>query len=740
MRGRTITRRALLAGSAATAILISSGVLSKKGWLEHQADAESLQPGTGGEVKVVPSTCNACSNKCGFFAHVKDGRLYKLVGNPDHPMSKGTLCARGHGFAQIAYSKDRLTAPMKRQPDGSFAAISWDQAFAEIGDKLKSIITEAGPEAVAIVNDPRPNGAYYSNRFIQALGSPNYFTHSVACNGSLAAGYMATLGAGSFSADIPNAKMVVFIGRSYADGIRPSSVLNLANAAERGAKIVIVDPRLNNSGIFADQWLPINPGTDLALLLAIANVLVTEELYNKEFVASSTVGLDEWLPTLKEYTPAWAAEITGIPAPAITTLARELGAAGRQGVIEQGWRGGFGCQYRNSFETARAITAVNALLGNYNQSGGAMLFPGKGFGALDKVKFPGTPAIAAKKAGLKEYPLQNTGQGIANIIPVKAREGSIKAAFFYHSNAAKGYSNPRGWEEGIEALELSVCIDVQMSETAMLCDYVLAECSYLERAEVPQIVDGRQAGVEGRFKALEVIHPETLPGDEIFAGLAKAAGVGEYFEFTCDELIRAQLESINVSYDELFEKGFIPFGEPWAGVGKPVTFKTPSEKFEFASKKVAGIEGLTLHKPVITWIEPKVSPEQGEFRLIGGKQSIHSHTMTTSIEALMEISREYNMERIWIPASRAAELGIKDFDLVEVSNDLYSSQVRARVTERLNASCAWLPNHYGGSSPYLTEAHGFGIPQMEYVPMDFEPEVGPAMTHEAIVTIKKVNA
>ena len=741
MKERLVSRRALVVGSTATAALMASGVLSMQNWLGSPPLAMAAEnDANDNEEKVVATTCNACTNKCGLFAHVRDGRLWKLTGNSAHPYSKGTLCARGHGFSQIVYSQDRLTSPLKRNADGSFSAISWDQAFSEIGDKLKAIIAENGPESVSIATDPRPNGAYYCARFIQALGSPNYFTHNATCNGSLAAGYTATTGASNFSADIANSKMVLFIGRSYADGVRPSSVLTLADAAERGAKIVVVDPRLNNSGIFASQWLPINPGTDLALLLAIANVMVSADLYNHDFVDNYSVGLEDWLPTLSTYTPEWAAPITGIDADTITTLAKDLAAAGKQGVVEQGWRGAFGCQYRNSFEAARCITAINALLGNYNQKGGAMLYPSSSFGSLDEQKFPKVPTVDAKKAGLKEYPLQSSGQGIVSIIPAKAKEGSMKAVFFYNSNAAKAYSNPTAWADGMDNMDLKVCIDVQMSETALLCDYVLAECTYLERAEVPQIDDGKQPQIEGRFQALDKVHPDTKPSDEIFAGLAQAAGIGQYFDFTCDELTHAQLESIGVSYDELSEKGVVSFGKAWDGLGTPPSFKTPSGMFEFASQKIANTAGLSLHQPTITWIEPKVMPGKDNFRLIGGKQSIHSHTMTTSIEALMDITREYHLERIWIPASRAADLGIEEGDLVEVSNDLYTGQVEAHVTERLNPTCVWIPTHYGGSSPYLTQGMGVGIPHMEYVPFDFEDEVGPAMTHETLVSVKKVNA
>ncbi|MFR5092946.1 MAG: molybdopterin-dependent oxidoreductase [Adlercreutzia equolifaciens] len=167
---------------------------------------------------------------------------------------------------------------MKRAADGSFVPISWDDALSEIGAKVQEIIAEAGPEALAIIQDPRPSGKYYSKRFMNALGSPNVYTHAAACNLSKESGIQEATGAQNFSVDFPNTKMVVFIGRSYGDGIRPSSVKSLAGAAEGGARVVIVDPRLNNTGVFATDWVPIRPGADIAFLLGIANVLVTRDL------------------------------------------------------------------------------------------------------------------------------------------------------------------------------------------------------------------------------------------------------------------------------------------------------------------------------------------------------------------------------------------------------------------------------------------------------------------------------
>ncbi|MDR0308670.1 MAG: molybdopterin-dependent oxidoreductase [Coriobacteriales bacterium] len=731
MRDKTISRRSFLVGSAATAALLTLGVNSMDNWLSTQAFADE---DTG--MVQVPTTCNACSNKCGFIAYVKDGRLWKIKGNPLHPNSKGMLCARGHGYAQIVYSKYRITDPLKNDGNGNFKAISWNQAYQEIGEKVQTILTEKGPEALALIEDPRPNGKYYSHRFINALGSGNYYHHSAACNLSFTSGNLLSMGASGYSSDITSSKFVVFIGRSYADGINPKSARSLVTARENGTKIVFVDPRLNNSANFGAQWLPINPGTDLALVLAISNVLVANNLYDADFVANETYGFDEWSAAIGQYTPQWAEPITGISAGVIKQLALDLAAAAPQSAIAETWRGAYGCSYQNSTECARAVNAVNALLGNFNKKGGALITSPPKPGSLDPVKFPATPK-ATERLGSVDFPLADDGPGSNLAVPLYAKRGIIKGIFFYNSNATMGYSNPQAWADALSMMDLKVCIDVQMSETAHLCDYVLPECSYLERTELPDFLGASQGVACARQKVVDLVNPNTRSCDLIYGQLAEACGVGQYFQFNLDELIEAQLQSLGADIDEYHEKGVTNVGDPVDIYAQVPAWKTPSGKFQFKSDLMAE-HGL---EPLIHWIPPKVMPQtgNGEFRLIGGKQAIHSHQMTTANEALMAITEKYHMERAWINAAEAAKLGIADGDLIEITSTENSVQVHCKATERLNPTAIWIPTHYGCSSPELKPGYGVGIPWMSMIPFQPEEKVGAAMTHEVIVKVRKVD-
>lgn len=732
MSKHAITRRSFLARSgAAAALAAGGGFVSFNAWEQAHADEAG-----GGQETTAHSLCNSCSSKCGFTGYVTDGRLGKMIGDPDHPYCEGTLCARGYGYAAIAYSEDRLTDPLKKNEAGEFEAISWEQAFQEISEKLLSIIDESGPEAISLVHDPRPSGSFYCPRFMTALGSPNVYTHGASCNLSKTSGFMQAIGAGDYSSDIENAKMVLFIGRSYADGIRPSSVHAMMKGHDNGCHVVIVDPRCNNSIHFADEWVPIKPGTDLALVLAMANVLVSQGTYAKEYVEANAIGYEDWFAKLPQYTPEWAEGITGIPADTITRLANELWEAAPASSIEQSWRAAFGCAYQNSGETGRAICLFNTLLGCWGEKGGAIFYGGAAAGPLDPQKFPAPPAVEGKKVGSDEYPLAAASMGTCLAAAEAALDGKMRAMITYQSNMAAGYSNPAHLAECFDAMDLVVAIDVQMSETCMCADYVLPDTSYLERLEVPEFVGGKVPVVSLRDRVIEKVHPNTKPVDEIFSGLAEACGVGEYFNFTIDELADAQLQTLGLSLAELQEKGTITFPDIKVVYGPKTKWNTPTGKIQFTSDACAAA-GLPASPE---WLEPRVTPGDGEFRLIGGKQAIHTHTQTANIEPLMEITKKYGLDRIWMNADVAAQMGIEENDEVEVSSSEFTGTTRVHVTQRIEPTSIYLPSHYGCSSPDQRTAYGVGLRQMDFVPFGIEPVYGGACTQETIVTVKKVGA
>lgn len=725
MLKKSFSRRTFLQTAAVTAAATRS--------MEDFSFGDWLKKAEAAEVTVVPSLCGGCSAWCGMWIHVKNGRIWKVTGQKDNPASRGRLCARGHASPFWAYNKDRITHPMRRVRDNWFEPVTWEEAYTEIAAKLKKVLADHGPQTVFYSQNPKPTSRFYMQRFMDAVGSPTIHSHHSICSTARDVACKWTTGAMA-TADIGKSKYILFLGRSYADGISPSATANLAATRDRGATVVIVDPRQNSSCAFATEWVPIRPGTDLALLLAISHVLIRDGLYDQDFVTEFTVGFDEYRKAVREYTPAWAEEKTSIPAETIEAIARGLGENRPASCVEQGYKAPNGANYANGTQTFRALACVNALLGNYGRDGGMKFPQGPRMGNLDSKLYPSPPKPKVPRCdgvGIKgEYPLCQPSQGIPHMMPQRALEGKAKAGFIYSFNPVRNSPDPAHMVKGYRALDLLVVCDIQWSETAMAADYVLPECSFAERDDLPTGISGGSPGVYMRFQAIDVIHPETKPFEDIVLGLANAMGFGRYFNFSREEVAAAMLKPTGVTVEQLRRKGTVMF----KAAPMELTFATPSKKVELYCKAFAE----NGYPPLPVWEPPLSRADGGTFVLIHGKQGIMSHTSTANIPKLLSIAKTYDMERLWINAGRARKLGIRDGDLVEIASPHATRRIRVKVTERIHPEAAFLPAGYGNLSPWLKTARGFGVNPNDFTPHRVEAISGHAMMMEVLITVRKV--
>jgi len=727
LKRRTFLKLTAFAGVAAT------GVFSFQDWLK----AEEKE-----EIRTVNTVCNCCGNRCGLIAHVKNGRLWKVTGQAGHPKNMGTVCPRGHGYAAGVYSPHRLTRPLKRVGD-ELVPIPWALALKEIGTKTMEIRDKYGPGAIYWHEYDKPISEHYGKLLMNALGNINYTTHYTTCAAGRNVGLIHAIG-GVPGADLGSAKYVVLLGRSYADGIIPASMKALSAAKEKGLKIVCIDPRYSNTAMIADRWLPIRPGTDQALLLAWAHIMIKENLYDKDFIDKNAFGFAEFKAMVQEYTPEWAAKITDIPEDTIVRVAQEMAAARPMAMVDPGWHSPMGAHYINGVNTARMMGLINALLGNINQVGGIWFPQAVPFGHLDKDKYPQPPVPKITRTdGCGEpggrFPIGFKNNGIQIVYPGLAKEGKVKAGFIYHTNPVRSNPDPGYVSEGLKALELCVVMDYQLSETAQTCaHYVLPECHALERDEIAESVNGRRAFISRRHKVLERMHPETYTVDEMVAGVAKEAGLGHYFNFTVEQLTAAQLAPVGVTIQQLKEKGTIPYGEPKKpgapqnDAGEP-NFNTPTKKIMFMNEKFNLIGWDSLPR----WQPPKVSPQAGEFRLIHGHQSIHTHNSTFNLPYLIQISKDRNLQFLWMNTGKAREMGLKEGDWVTVSSKAFTARAQVKVTERLHPEAVFFPTGYGGFSKGQPLALGFGVNSNDFTSFDVCPASGHAMEQETILTVKK---
>lgn len=730
--GHGISRRGFLKAAAGTAAagVVAGGVASSPlglgAWREKAFAEDSEQ---------IVASCACCSNGCPLRATVKNGRLASVDAIPEDRTSGGRLCNKGQLWTQVAYATEgRVLHPSKRQEDGSFKAISWDEAISEIAEKLHEVVDKHGAKAVALCGGNGNVQGFYATRFINALGSPNTYAVTGACKVSHDTGWNMTVGAVP-STDLANADYVVLIGRSPANGIFPVQLDTITRQRrENGAYYVSVDPRLNNSVPALDEWVPIKPATDLAFLLGIANVLVTEDLYDHEFVEKYTEGLDEWVPELEKYTPEWAEEISGVPAATTQRIARGLAAA-KHGVVEHGFRGGLGVCYGNNVQTTRAIALVDALLGAYGKGGITIAPAATALGKLDPAKFE-TPKPEGTIWGAERYPnTPNPSSYLTSALPFGAEEGDLKALFYVGTNPVLAHGNPAKTIERLSKLDLLVTIDVRWSETAGASHYVLPDVTYLEH--------NRGLKLSGQYvyeinQVIEQVNPDTKSTEDIFRELADAYGVGKYFAFTREDRKAAELSTLGVTPEELAAGGFVKINPPSAPATSTdlVVSKKNGNKILFADDAFAKV-GLGR---VAGWQAPFVEPAADQFRLISGNQPNEAHTYTALSPYLKQITEDFRLDRIWINAKRAAALGIEEGDKIELVSDSAVTPAVAHVTQAIHPDALFTGSHYGNRQEQLGSAAGFGVAYLDHAGTELDPISGSQLSQENAITVRKVVA
>lgn len=350
-----------------------------------------------GQVKTTYNYCDICPWRCGIVVQSVNGKVYKIDGNPKDPKSRGMLCARGQGGVSALYDPDRLKQPLIRtgaRGEGKFRTATWEEALDYSAQQLKKIKDQYGPESVAFFGHTSGD-FWFTDYFSQAFGSVNSAKPSVSmCTSPREEAAIVTFGRSIGNhepVDWDATRCIVLLGTHIGEDARNTTMQDLANARARGARLVVVDPRYSSVAMKADHWLPIKPGTDTALLLAWINVLITEKLYDADFVQKWAIGFEQLAAHVAKFTPEWAAPITDLTAEQIRATARELGSNRPQAVIVPGRHTTW---YGNDTQRMRAVYIINALLGALGRPGG-LYFNKSPF--LDEISHP--PFAAASAAG-----------------------------------------------------------------------------------------------------------------------------------------------------------------------------------------------------------------------------------------------------------------------------------------------------------------------------------------------------
>lgn len=316
------------------------------------------------------SYCGLCHPRCGTLLHYENGKVVKVTGDPDHPVTRGAICERGRLMVDHLYHPQRLNHPLKRVGDkgeGRWQQISWDQALDEVAAKLSGLRDKYGAETLAFTHGTKRTYHWDCRRFFNLFGSPNTCGVNTICMCPSYATEFATYGGMIMGSEVPAAKCIVMWGCNASQSSTIGLYPKLVGARKNGAKIIVIDPRRTKEAEKADVWLQIRPGTDLALMLGWIRLIIAENLYDQDFVAKWTVGFEELQEAVESYTLDKVSEITTLPAELIAEAAR-MYATNRPAVIPFGL--GLDKQGVNSTQCARGRAIIRAITGNLEVPGG----------------------------------------------------------------------------------------------------------------------------------------------------------------------------------------------------------------------------------------------------------------------------------------------------------------------------------------------------------------------------------
>ncbi len=668
--------------------------------------------GADPQAESTATICEMCHWYCGAIARVVDGRVVKLEGNPNHPHSRGKLCARGHAGIGLLYDPDRVMTPLIRtgsRGDGKYRQASWDEALDYIAEKMQSIKKAYGPEAICLFN-----GGGCSSHLIPlmaAFGSPNFGNPSFAqCRGPRDVGFQLTFGdypGAPERLDLANSKAIVLFGSHLGENIHNSQVQDFAEAIGSGAKLIVVDPRFSTAAGKADFWLPIKPGADIALMLAWTNILIRERLYDKDYVERYAAGFVELAASVSDCTPEWAERETEIPAGRIVETAREIGKFMPAVCIHPGRHSSW---YGNDVQRSRALAILTALLGSWGREGGVFL-PTKA--ALRKAQSPKPYPMPEKEAliDLAPYPfaawagIPNGITNLARAATITGKPYSIKGWIVMGTNVVKAIPNQKETLEAISKLDLLVTAEILPLDTAMLSDVILPSASYLEQSTDLIVDRGEYLGICMGRAAVKPLY-ESRDGYTIARELAGRLDLADYFPWeTLEDKIREQCRTWKIDYDQLGKNGYARFKNTCAAFITPENqpvFRTSSGKVELYSRELEknGFDPVPKYTPV-------PQPEEGYFRLLYGRSPVHSFSRSTNNPLLTQMHGE---NEVWINTKKAKEIGIKNGRYVTLVNQdgVTSNRVKAKVTQRIREDCVYMVHGFCSSSRDLRNAYRKG--------------------------------
>ncbi len=649
---------------------------------------------------VVRGACpHDCPDTCAMLVTVENGRAIRVAGDPDHPVTQGFLCAKVNRYIERTYHDDRLTSPMRRvgpKGSGHFEPISWSDALDEIAGRLGEIAgSEFGPEAILPYSYAGTmglvQGSSMDHRFFHLLGASRL--DRTICSMAGTVGMRMTVGAnvGADGEGVPESDLVLLWGTNTLTA-NPHLWPFILKAREHGAPIICIDPIRTRTAQQCDEWHPIRPGSDAALALGMMHVIFAKGLEDRDYIEQYTLGHEDMRRRAAEWTPERTAEVTGLEAATIISLAERFGRAKAAFI-----RVNYGLQrHAGGGMAVRTIACLPAIAGHWRRAGGGVQLSTSANFAFNKA------ALERPDIGPPARTINMIRLGDALTLPDAGVGGPpVKALIVYNSNPAAVAPDRNAVLRGLAREDLfTVVIEHFQTDTADWADILLPATTQLEHWDIHFAYGHHYVSLNR--PAIAPIG-DAKPNSEIFRLLAERMSMSDPLMRDDDlALIRQALATESpklqgVTFERLLDHGWVRLNVPTPFLPYAEgQFSTPSGKCEFFSSR---LEAMGLD-PLPTYIAPYESEERepalfARYPLTLISSPAHTFLNTTFVN-VTSLRRQAHEPEVLLHPADAERRGIAVGVMVTVRNDRGAFLAKARVEPGIREGVAWAPSIWWG--------------------------------------------
>ncbi len=644
-------------------------------------------------MKKVPTVCPYCGCGCGLFLHVEGGRVIGVSPNRNHPVNQGSLCVKGWNCHEFIHHPDRLKTPLIRK-NGKLIESSWQEALQYVAKRLSETISRYGPDSVGVLSSAKCTNEenYLLMKFTRAVLGTNNIDHCARlCHSSTVGGLAAAFGSGAMTnsiSEIKDARVLFVIGSNTTEQ-HPMIAMHMLEAVDRGATLIVADPRRTKIADFATIYLQHRSGTDVALLMGIMHVILAEHLVDRDFVMRRTENFHAFEESLREFTPERVEKLTGVKASDIRKVARVYATEKRSMLF---YAMGI-TQHITGVDNVKALanlvmltghiglpcSGINPLRGQNNVQGACDM------GALPNV-YTGYQKVTDPKArrkferAWKRRLPERAGLTVVEMTEA-ALEGRLKAMYIMGENPLLSDPDLNRVREAMEKLEFLVVQDIFLSETAEFADVVLPAATFAEK-------NGTFTNTERRVQLIRraVLPPGgAMPDWKIITGLSSLMGYPMQYRDTYE--VMEEIALLTPSYGGILhyrlDNGF---GLQW-----PCPDRDHPGTPYLHRKKFA--RGLGTFLPVQFRMPAELPDEEFPFVLNTGRTGVHYHTGTMCRRTTV-LEREEPEPFVEINPRDAEKLEIREGQRVRVSSRRGSIVLRARLRDNTSEGVVFIPFHF----------------------------------------------